>query len=96
MTVGVIVYIIVASLEEMDMQTVFEIKVLETPTDELDQLIVDLEDDLEYVCEEVSLGHGGLATMDQLQNRLHIVRREVVNRKEMELTVREKYDALFA
>ena len=81
------------------MQTVFEIKVLETPTDELDRLILDLEDDETFAEEELSNGYGGLASLNVIQNRLSIVRREVAARKEMEereLTVREKYDALFA
>ena len=76
------------------MQTVFDIKVLETPTDELDTLVLDFESDIGYVQEELDAGvcADSKSELQLLQKKLAAVRQEIDNRR----TPQEKYLALFA
>jgi hypothetical protein len=71
------------------MLTTFEIKVLETPTDELETLAVDLEHDINNLIGDMEEVAYDLQLMNK---RLAAVRQEVDNR----MTVVEKYHALFA
>ena len=76
------------------MLTVFDIKVLETPTDELDTLVLDFESDIGYVQEELDAGvcADSKSELQLLQKKLAAVRQEIDNRR----TPQEKYLALFA
>lgn len=75
------------------MLTTFEIKVLESTKDELEELVVDFEFDIFNLKMDIEEGEQGLESeLKLLTNRLRIVREALEER----MTVREKYDRLFA